>query len=642
MKVLLVEDNPGDVRLIREMLAEAGGHAFELLGATTLKEGLECLTRGCDAVLLDLGLPDSRGLDTLRGVVSTYPRVPVVVLTGLRDREMGLAAVREGAQDYLFKERVDGELLSRSLAYAVERKRYEEALHESEARYRFLFNMGNDTLFIHSVSPRGMPGRFVEVNDIACERLGYTREELLQLSPADIEDPEDPAMILEMMRTLLEEKKVLYETVYLARDGKRIPVEVNSHLFEFEGVPAVYSVARDITERKRVQERMERLTGCFLKLGPDVIENMETIVRAGSEILEATCTGYGRLQRGTFSCLSDLPGEEGLIITDTPNIYMCYRIITAAVRKAVVYEDLRGLPHAREDPVIRAHGFLSCLVYPVIMGEQVIGCLCVFDRVVRRFSSEEVEIAGLLARMLVIEEERLAREEGLKDFIDIASHELRHPITIMKGYAVTLRQMWDRLDEGTRVQVLNSIEAGADRLNKLGKELLDVSRIERGRFTVEAKELDLTPLLAQAVGEMEARGTGNAFTIHLPERAYLILAEKEKMHQLLVVLLENAVKYSPPGSPVEVWIEEEGDEVVVAVMDRGPGIQEEHLDIIFERFGQVDDALHHSAPGMGMGLYIARQIAEGHGGRIWYEPRDGGGSVFRFSVKAREAGEKIR
>ncbi len=640
MRVLLIEDNTDDVRLIREMLAEIDGAPIELLCATTLGEGLECLGRGCDAVLLDLGLPDSQGPDTLRGVISSNPHVPVVVLTGLDDVETGLEAVREGAQDYLLKGRLDGELISRSVNYAVERKRIEKALRESGIRYRFLFNMVNDALFVHLLTPQGMPGRFVEVNDVACEQLGYIREELLKLSPADIDDPETAVMVPEVMQKLLSEKKVLYETVHVTRDGTRIPVEINTQLFELNHVPTVFSIARDIKERKRAQKRMDSLTSCFLNLGPDFLENMEAIVSASSGILESACSAYSRLQRGRYSRLTDMCGDEALFITNDPESCMGYRIIVAEEKHALTYEDLREIPYAREDTFIRSHGFRSCLVYPVLLGEQVIGCLCVFDRAMRRFSGEEVEVAGMLAHMLAIEEERLAREEGMKEFIDVASHELRHPITVMKGYATILRDMWERLDEDTRAQMLDSIDSGADRLDKLGRELLDVSRIERGYFAVETRELDLEPLLARVMKEMKTRGAGGALSCHLPERAHRVISDAQKLLQLLIILLDNAAKYSPPDSPVEVRVEEDGDDVVVAVMDRGPGIPEEHRGTIFERFGQVEDALHHSTPGMGMGLYIARHIAESQGGRIWYEPREGGGSIFRFSMKAGSGGHE--
>ncbi len=132
LKILLVEDNPGDARLIREILAEAGNESFDIDWALSLAKGLERLAQGgIDLVLLDLGLPDSQGFETFVKAHAQAPHVPFVVLTGLHDETLGLSAVRQGAQDYLVKGEADGRLLLRTLRYATERKRVEEALRKA-------------------------------------------------------------------------------------------------------------------------------------------------------------------------------------------------------------------------------------------------------------------------------------------------------------------------------------------------------------------------------------------------------------------------------------------------------------------------------------------------------------------------------
>jgi PAS domain S-box-containing protein len=140
MNVLLVEDDRAAARLIEELFREIGDGSFALRWVDHLGAALEVLAKGgMDAILLDLMLPDSAGLETVHRVVNAYPSVPVVVLTTLADVKIGVSAVKAGAQDYLFKGEVDGPLLTRSLQYATERKRIHEALAESEARYRSIF-----------------------------------------------------------------------------------------------------------------------------------------------------------------------------------------------------------------------------------------------------------------------------------------------------------------------------------------------------------------------------------------------------------------------------------------------------------------------------------------------------------------------
>jgi anti-anti-sigma factor len=132
IKVLLVEDNPGDARLLREMLAEVGGISFELEYADQLSSGLERLAvEGIDLILLDLSLPDSQGLDTFARANAQAPQVPIIVLSGLDDEVLAVKAVREGAQDYLVKGLVDSNLLARAIRYAIERKKAEEALRKA-------------------------------------------------------------------------------------------------------------------------------------------------------------------------------------------------------------------------------------------------------------------------------------------------------------------------------------------------------------------------------------------------------------------------------------------------------------------------------------------------------------------------------
>lgn len=135
IRALLIEDNPGDVRLIRELFGEIGGASIDLECADRLSVGLErLLDGGIDVVLLDLGLPDTQGLDTFIKAKAQAPGVPIVVLTGLKDDGVAAQAVREGAQDYLVKGQVSGELLARAMRYAIERKRGEQALREYSNR----------------------------------------------------------------------------------------------------------------------------------------------------------------------------------------------------------------------------------------------------------------------------------------------------------------------------------------------------------------------------------------------------------------------------------------------------------------------------------------------------------------------------
>jgi signal transduction histidine kinase len=236
------------------------------------------------------------------------------------------------------------------------------------------------------------------------------------------------------------------------------------------------------------------------------------------------------------------------------------------------------------------------------------------------------------------EAERLLAEraERLSHFLTVASHELRHPITVIKGYAEILDLHEEELTEKMVRDIYGDMGRAANRLTKIVEELLDVSVIEGGQFQIERQSVDVKSLCGEAMMEMDSRGFRNEFVVNIKNGTSLN-GDPERFLEVIKVLLDNACIYSDDSSPVEIEAEDTGDTFIMTVSDRGPGVPETDKEKIFERFYQVDDTLHHSTPGMGFGLYIARQIVDAHGGRISCEPRDGGGAVFRVTLR-RETG----
>jgi hypothetical protein len=384
--------------------------------------------------------------------------------------------------------------------------------------------------------------------------------------------------------------------------------------------------------RKQMQWYLEAVTSVFLSLGVDPVENMKAILHAGKEILYGDIVLYYRLDGDSFSFLSTLHEEEGFIVADHPDDYVCYDVVFKSEDAPITIEDISKTEYENTDPFVKEHGIRSFLGYPVRYEGKILGCLCLYSEKGREFTKEEIEIAGLGAKEISIEEERLAHEQELRSFIDVASHELRHPVTIVSGYATCLENQWDTMDEEKRKLFLTDIVEGADRLSKLVNDFLDVSRIERGRFPIDKQKAHMTPLVERAIAEMRSRGAGNDFDYSISDQIDIMEIDPEKTVELLIILLENAVNYSPGDSEIEVKAELKDEGVIVSVMDRGAGVPGNIRGKIFERFYQGDDADHHSKPGIGIGLYIAREIVDAHGGRIWCEPRDGGGTIFSFTL----------
>jgi len=264
--LLIIEDDPTIVEVVREILETTGNLPFICIAASCLSTGLEILAtkEEVDVILLDLSLPDSAGLDTLHKTLQKAPDIPIILLTGMDDEALAIEALQAGAQDYIVKGHNESFFLARSVRYAIERKRIENALRTSETRYRILFNSIDDAICVFEIDENLMPGKHIEVNDAACQKLGYTRAEFLNLSINNIIAPKHPSDLSLYRKKLHKDKKLLFETRLITKSGHKIPAEINSLIFDLRGKTFVLCVARDISERKLSEEEklnIERLRG---------------------------------------------------------------------------------------------------------------------------------------------------------------------------------------------------------------------------------------------------------------------------------------------------------------------------------------------------------------------------------------------
>ncbi len=261
IRILLIEDNPGDARLIRELLDAREGASFDLKHAARLSTGLARLVQGnIDVILLDLSLPDSHGLEGLNKICAQAPKVPVVVLSGLSDEAVAINAVQEGAQDYLVKGSIDRDLLVRSLRYAIERQHFGVALRESESRYRLLADNAADTIWTID-----MKGRITYISPSAKRLFGYSVDEIMALKIRELLTPDSAEIARKVINEEMTRKgansqdshrSVLLEHVH--KDGSTFWTEVMISLQrDKQGkLIGIQGVTRDITERKKAEEAL--------------------------------------------------------------------------------------------------------------------------------------------------------------------------------------------------------------------------------------------------------------------------------------------------------------------------------------------------------------------------------------------------
>ncbi len=228
------------------------------------------------------------------------------------------------------------------------------------------------------------------------------------------------------------------------------------------------------------------------------------------------------------------------------------------------------------------------------------------------------------------------QEEQRSTFMSIISHELKTPIAIIKGYASTLARVDAHLDEQASRSRLIAIEEEADRLDKLVGNLLYASRIQAHGLQMDIAALDLESLIQSVVRRLRAKAPAARITISIPPSLPTVMADRERIEEVLQNLLDNAIKYSPRSPQITVTCYATGEEVIVSVSDTGMGISLREQEHIFDRFLRVGDPLAQSVPGAGLGLYICRAIVEAHGGRIWVESTLRQGSTFFFSLPREE------
>lgn len=311
------------------------------------------------------------------------------------------------------------------------------------------------------------------------------------------------------------------------------------------------------------------------------------------------------------------------------------------------------------------HGIRALLLAPMRLGEQLVGILNAdFSGRVHDYTPEELRLAGAVAQLgaLVVEREWLQRaraeaqasafalreaNQRMDAFLGIASHELRTPLTTIKANLQIAEQRVARmLEEGdlpptiaaSRLAIVRSLlaraSASTERQARLVRDLLDVSRIQAGRLTLHPTPTDLAALLRDAVDELRLSAPDRVITLTLPSGPVLVAADAERLHQVIASYLSNAIKYSRREQPVAISLTCDVAAARVAVCDRGPGIPPDEQPAIWDRFYRVPGTEHQygSGIGLGLGLYIAREIVERHGGAVTLTSIPGEGSTFTFTL----------
>jgi two-component system sensor histidine kinase KdpD len=416
------------------------------------------------------------------------------------------------------------------------------------------------------------------------------------------------------------------------------------HVVTFGVMFVVALVISGLTRRIRDQasaarEREQRtasLYGMTRELaGTTLVKNLAIVaVRHLSELFDAEICVLLEGQDGAFMNVALVPGEES---TPSAHVFDPDEKEQGVVAWVWSHEKPAGLC---TDTLPSS----SALYVPLRDNRGNVGVLGVRPKNRRRFVDPAqralldlfaTQIASALERARLAEDaQRVALQmqtERLRSsLLSSVSHDLRTPLAVITGAASTLVQSNPEVGPLVRRELGTTIHEEAQRLNRLVRNLLDMTKITSGAMKVAKDWQPLEEVVGAVLDRMEEFLAGRSVDVLLPADLPLVPIDAVLIEQVFINLLENATKYTPKGSPLEISALEERGAVVVSVKDRGPGIPKEHLEEIFDKFYRLPR--EGEGGGAGLGLAICRGIVETHGGKIWAENREGGGAVFRFTL----------
>ena len=603
-RLLLVEDNPGDTRLLREMLSEQASHSTELTHVESMSAAEKHLAEHkVDIILLDLGLPDAQGLTGVRRAHAAAPHIPLVVLTGLDDESLATQALQEGAQDYLVKSQIETRGLLRALRYAVERKIL-------EGQYRGLLEAAPDAIVV--VNQRG---EIVLLNVQAEKRFGYHRDELIGQKVKNI-IPQGFAerLIADGTRSaaeaLAQQISTGIELTGRRKDGSEFPIEIM--LSPLDGVDGILVTAaiRDITERKRREYEMSCLVA-VVESSHDAIIGLtpEGIVLSwnhGAERIYGYPAGEAVGQSIVFTSPADRRLESLTLLQGVRRGETVERFDTIRVKKD------------------GTHIHISLTFSPIENADgQVIG--------VSSIARDVTESKNLEAML-----RQAQKMEAVGQLAGGVAHDFNNLLGVILGYTGLLLD-GPNLDARHRKSI-EEIQKAGDRAALLTRQLLAFSR----KQVLQTKVLDLNTVVAGAEKLLQRLiGEDIELLVVLNPALGRIEADAGQLEQIIMNLAVNARDAMAPGGKLTIEtsnfeIDEDhalqhpstrpGPHVMLSVTDNGCGMDAKTKAHIFEPFFTTKEF----GKGTGLGLSTVYGIVKQSGGSVWVYSELGIGSTFKI------------
>lgn len=595
IKILLVEDNPGDVGIVKELLRESGIY-FTITHVSTLKETiLQCIENVFDVILLDLGLPDSVGLETLKKIQVFKVVPPIVVMTGWDDEDSALSSLREGAQDYLVKTRMTSDTIIRSIKYGIERKRLQNLKEKNANQFSILsrttaaLNECEDISLIYTILCKSINLLLAKTNAISIEfvhRLTFRASNFEWLEPW-----------IEKVNQLLGFD--LNEHIFLVAEQEKNILDLfgTGNLCELKGgLHELFSGKVDQASCRELEESLD-------------INNIYVIG------FLRNINFYG----GAIICSPSIIGEDDIKIIET----ICSQALLSIYRRLIeknlrlsefrfrkLNEELEQKVKDRTEDLESANFHLT----------------------------RELKERRLAEESLKRSENQLIELNATKDkFFNIVAHDLKNPFTCLLGSTELLHENISKMDAEEIKMLAQILNDSAKSGYAILLNLLDWSRSQTGLIKFNPVRINLKTLIDDNISDLRLYSTNKSIELHSDVKENIfIFADENMINTVLRNLLSNAVKFTNRNGKVNVSTVLNGNRVTISVKDTGIGISGENLKKLFRIDTKYTRPGTEKEQGTGLGLKLSKEFVEKMSGKIWVKSIENQGSEFIFSIPVKK------
>lgn len=603
-RILLIEDNPGDARLVEILLEESDLVQCDIINKTSLAAGMQLLEEGQQfgAILLDLYLPDSQGFETLEQLLDRFPNNNVIVLTGLADKSIGLNAVKAGAQDFLVKGAFDTELLAKSLRFSIERNKVIKRLELTQ--------------------------RIAHIGHWECSKANQwfaASEEVYRIfglpintnyKYSDVQNSLNPFYLFNAIQeeTLTKGEVSRDVTIKIEGQGNRhILIQCTKNKTGQTGLE-IQGIVQDITERKKAEEVLTKSKERY----------QEIFTQSKDAIYICTFDGQFIDFNTSTEELFGYSTQELLQLDDLHDSYYTPEKKNEFLLKLKVQKSIKDFPIqiANKRGDVR-----DCLLTAnLLVDEDFVGYNCIVRDITERIQAEKLR----KARDLSAQSARMKEQ-----FIASISHEMRTPMNAILGMSNILIDMGL---QGEELNLVGSIKQSSEILLGIVNDILEISAMQNQKIVFENNNFDLHELLDNLVNVMQYKAQEKdlyfevIYGIDIPQ---FLVGDKLRLNQVLYNLVGNAIKFTDNGF-VKIYVKKlhdiaDGAQLQFLVEDSGIGIAKDKIEAVFESFTRIRSK-DRIFEGTGLGLSICKNIVEQQGGKISATSELGTGSKFFFDL----------